>query len=75
MAGNIWEWTSSVFKPYPYSASDRREDANSTEHRVLRGGSWNSDAGGVRTALRGGVQPGDLNARIGFRVVCAVPNA
>jgi formylglycine-generating enzyme required for sulfatase activity len=75
MAGNIWEWTSSVFKPYPYSASDRREDANSTEHRVLRGGSWNSDAGGVRTALRGGVQPGDLNARIGFRVLCAVPNA
>lgn len=40
MAGNVWEWTSSLKKEYPYKAGDGREDLDSRLGRVLRGGSF-----------------------------------
>ncbi|HEY7093355.1 MAG TPA: formylglycine-generating enzyme family protein [Ktedonobacterales bacterium] len=71
MAGNVWEWTSSVFKPYLYTPTDGRERADSTENRVLRGGSWNVIAGGSRAAYRDHYPPGYLDGGSGFRVVLA----
>ena len=38
LAGNEAEWTSSLFKPYPYDATDGREDPNAPGERVTRGG-------------------------------------
>ena len=38
LAGNETEWTSSLFKPYPYDAGDGREDPNAPGERVTRGG-------------------------------------
>ena len=49
MAGNVWEWTSSLFKPYRYDANDGREDPQASGIRTLRGGSWLHTGQGVRS--------------------------
>lgn len=68
MAGNVWEWTSSLFKPYPYRHDDGRETLYSTEERVLRGGSWYLDARFARSAHRLYARPDDVNGYLGFRL-------
>lgn len=40
MSGNVWEWTRSLYKPYPYVAEDGREDLTSRNPFIVRGGSW-----------------------------------
>ncbi len=68
MAGNVQEWTRSIFKDYPYDPKDGREDLNSDGVRVLRGGSFNDGERRVRCACRGYVNPGDMRGYSGFRV-------
>ncbi len=38
LAGNEAEWTSTLLRPYPYDASDGREDPDAPGERVTRGG-------------------------------------
>ena len=69
MVGNIWQWTSSLDKPYPYNASDGREDPNATGLRVTRGGAFPFGAEVTRTATRNRFEASDRAASIGFRCV------
>jgi formylglycine-generating enzyme required for sulfatase activity len=69
MTGNIFEWTSSVFAPYPYDASDGREDLDAESKRVLRGGAWSSGVASARTAFRNSFSIANtLNPTFGFRL-------
>ena len=43
MSSSLHEWTSTIFKPYPYNPDDGREtplEEDALSERVLRGGSW-----------------------------------
>jgi hypothetical protein len=68
MAGNVFEWTSSLYQAYPYQACDGREDPVSGGPRVLRGGSWGSDQVGARCAARYNSDPNFRRVSRGCRV-------
>lgn len=53
MAGNVWEWVSTLSASYPYDATDGREDINSSTPRIMRGGSWSADGYYLRAPMRG----------------------
>ena len=73
MAGNVWEWTSSLYKPYPYWADDGREDPDASGRRVVRGGSWGNGQRHVRAAARSWGDPDFRIDSLGFRVLVAAP--
>jgi formylglycine-generating enzyme required for sulfatase activity len=68
MVGNVWEWTSSLYWPYPYDPDDGREDLTAEGWRVLRGGSWFNDLSVANTTAR---LDGDFLffTNVGFRCV------
>jgi len=73
MAGNAWEWVSSLYKPYPYDVNDGREDLSSSDDRVLRGGAWDNFDLFVRSAIRLRVVPTLSIYGIGFRCARSLP--
>ncbi len=67
LAGNVWEWTSSL-KKYLYDARDGRESLLEDGNRVLRGGAFGSSSGLVRCAYRYGYDLNSCSRNLGFRV-------
>jgi formylglycine-generating enzyme required for sulfatase activity len=67
MAGNVWEWTASLEKPYPYNASDGREDPQVGGPRVSRGGSWFTQQDLLRSSARDFPSARSQNDKLGFR--------
>jgi formylglycine-generating enzyme required for sulfatase activity len=71
MAGNVWEWTGSLYRPYPYDPTNGREDLRAGGKRVLRGGAFYSTARRVRCAYRDSGYPDNWRGNYGFRVCVA----
>lgn len=67
MAGNVWEWTNTIYTPVPYSL-DGRDRSEAWEPKVRRGGSWDSHRSRARGAFRAFSNPEQSNRFIGFRL-------
>jgi formylglycine-generating enzyme required for sulfatase activity len=53
LAGNVWEWVSSAYRPYPYRADDGREAQDARAVRGTRGGGHDSPAAELTATQRG----------------------
>jgi iron(II)-dependent oxidoreductase len=73
MSGNLWEWTSTLYRAFPYDPNDGRDTSiPSQDNRpVIRGGSWASGEHRLRTSYRDIAIPSYGDEYIGFR--CVVP--
>lgn len=72
MVGNVWEWTKSQFKPYPYDPNDGREEYNRKEKYVVRGGAWYYSRKMARCTAREGVNPDYNSPALGFRLAHSI---
>jgi iron(II)-dependent oxidoreductase len=72
MAGDVWEWTSSTFQPYPgflaFPYPECSEVFFGDQVRVLRGGSWATDGLIARTTFRAWNDPGQREGFTGLRL-------
>lgn len=79
MIGNIWEWCNDYYQEDYYLQSPERDPRGPAtgEHRVVRGGCWNSKPGDCRSAYRNYEMPAftdicfakDVHGQLGFRCV------
>jgi formylglycine-generating enzyme required for sulfatase activity len=78
MAGNVWDWTITLWGQdkdnaefvYPYNPSDGRQDvgADETNYRIIRGGSFKNEFWASRSACRDLDPPKFSLNNLGFRL-------
>ncbi len=75
MLGNVWEWTSSRFAPYPGFSADPYKEYSAPwfvdDHRVLRGGSFATPLRLIRNTWRNFYMPHRADVFCGFRTCAA----
>lgn len=72
MAGNVWQWTRSQYKTYPYNDEVKNFSGNEQTiggEIIMRGGSFFNNAGNLPTTFRGKAYAGDSWFGFGFRCV------
>jgi iron(II)-dependent oxidoreductase len=71
LLGDVWEWTSSTFRPHPgfqaWPYPEYSEVFWGDDHRVLKGGSWAADPVAVRPTFRNWDYPIRRQIFSGFR--------
>lgn len=70
MIGNVWEWTSDAFEPYPGFVAGPYAEYSAPwfgTHRVLRGGAFVTQARLIRAAWRNFYTPDRRDVWAGFR--------
>lgn len=65
MLGGVWEWTGSVYRPYPLGEEEAESDG---ERYVLRGGSFRTPRAEATCSRRRPETPGARFADAGFRI-------
>jgi formylglycine-generating enzyme required for sulfatase activity len=70
MHGNVWEWCGDGYAADYYTQSPPADPAGPAQAavRTARGGSWDYNPRGMRSASRNGTAPGNRNFSVGFRV-------
>jgi len=74
MMGNVWEWTSSAFDPYPGFVADPYREYSEPwfgTHKVLRGGSFSTPARLVANSWRNFYLPHRGDVFAGFRTAAS----
>lgn len=71
MAGNVWDWTESWYKPYPSGEKYATSDMGET-NKVLRGGSYVYEYFDQRCAFRAIKQPDKAFGEFGFRCALSI---
>jgi iron(II)-dependent oxidoreductase len=74
MIGNVWEWTSSTFEPYPGFVRDPYNEYSEPwfgTHKVLRGGSFATPARLIANSWRNFYRPNRGDVFAGFRTCAA----
>jgi len=68
MTGNAWQWCLDIYQEQLSETIDPLITGGMGSIRVIRGGSWSSDAETCRSAKRGWVGPSFRGVKIGFRL-------
>lgn len=68
MHGNVWEWTADAYKESLIGGADPYFAGKGRSFRVSRGGDYDMDSAGCRSALRGISDPSKCSM-YGFRLV------
>ena len=73
MCGGVWEWCEDWFGQFPADTVFNPEGPEYGFHKVMKGGSWCSDARSCRISHRSGALPATKSYSVGFRVVMRLP--